>query len=84
MTHSLMICRESYSMKPEHDPIEAERSWLEGEMTERLYRLRQVEGRNDPITEHRRERELNEAIDQYSDLLRMIGQAATLGAESDG
>lgn len=71
-------------MRREVDPLEAERAWLEGEMTERLYRLRQVEGRDDPITEHRRERELNEAIDQYSDLLKMMGQAAVLGAESDG
>lgn len=71
-------------MRHEVDPLEAEKAWLEGEMTERLYRLRQVEGRNDPITEFRRERELNEAIDQYSDLLRMIGQAAVLGSESDG
>ena len=71
-------------MRREVDPLAAEKSWLEGEMTERLYRLRQVEGRDDPITEHRRERELNEAIDQYSDLLKMIGQAAVLGSESDG
>jgi len=71
-------------MRREADPLEAEKVWLEGEMTERLYRLRQVEGRDDPITEHRRERELNEAIDQYSDLLKMIGQAAVLGSESDG
>lgn len=71
-------------MKYEGDPLEAEKVWLEAEMTERLYRLRQVEGRDDPITEFRRERELNEAIDQYSDLLKMIGQAAVLGAESDG
>lgn len=63
----------------EADPLEAERSWLEAEMTERLYKLRQVEGKNDPITEFRRERDLNEVIDQYSDLMRMIGGAAILG-----
>lgn len=71
-------------MRHDADPLEAEKAWLEGEMTERLYRLRQVEGHNDPITEHRRERELNEVIDQYSDLMKMIGQAAVLGSESDG
>lgn len=52
---------------------------LQAEMTERLYKLRQVEGKQDPITEFRRERDLNEAIDQYSDLLRMMGSAAILG-----
>lgn len=59
--------------------LEEEQSWLEAEMTERLGKLRAVQGREDPITEFRRERDLNETIDQYSDLLRMMGQAAILG-----
>lgn len=59
--------------------LEEEQCWLEAEMTERLYKLRAVQNNNDPITEFRRERDLNETIDQYSDLLRMMGQSAVLG-----
>lgn len=71
-------------MSAERIGIETEMAWLEAEMTERLYKLRQVEGKNDPITEFRRERDLNEAIDQYSDLMRMIGGAAILGEVEGG
>lgn len=60
--------------------LEEEQSWLEMEMTERLQKLRAVQGNDDPITEFRRERDLNEVIDQYSDLLKMMGSAAVLGA----
>lgn len=59
--------------------LEEEQCWLEAEMTERLYKLRAVQNNNDPITVFRRERDLNETIDQYSDLLRMMGQSAVLG-----
>lgn len=70
-------------MAAERIGLETEMAWLEAEMTERLYKLRQVEGKDDPITEFRRNRELNEAIDQYSDLLKMMGSAAILGAETE-
>lgn len=71
-------------MSRERISLEEERCWLEAEMTERLYKLRAVEGKDDPITEFRRERDLNEVIDQYSDLLKMMGSAAILGStESD-
>lgn len=63
-------------MSAERISLETEQCWLEAEMTERLHKLRAVEGRGDPITEFRRERDLNEVIDQYSDLLRLMGGTA--------
>ncbi len=63
------------------DMLQTEKHWLEAEMTLRLERKQKIDPIADPITYHRRERKLNEAIDHYSDLLSMIGEAAILGAD---
>jgi hypothetical protein len=70
-------------MSAERISREEEQCWLELEMTERLSRLRAVQGNDDPITEFRRERDLNEAIDMYSDLLKTMGSTA-IGLSNEG
>jgi hypothetical protein len=63
-------------MSREQKEIEMERSWLENEMMERLARKKLIDPEGDPITYHRREVHMNEAIDEYADLLRMVGSTA--------
>ncbi len=68
-------------MSREQKEIEMERAWLENEMMERLEQKRAIDPESDPITYHRRERHMNEAIDEYGDLLRMIGSASILSID---
>ena len=63
-------------MTDETKSVQMEQAWLEAEMLERVTALRAVDQADDPITYARRERSLNEAIDEYSDLLRMIGRGS--------
>jgi len=69
-------------MSREQKEIEMERSWLENEMMERLELKRKIDPEADPITYHRRERHMNEAIDEYGDLLRMIGSASLFAIDT--